>query len=79
MSYICDKYCYKCDKVTSHINNNCSICKEKQKTEEEAKKLKAFFDLSTDEKLVFIFNKLEKLETSFKNLSRFDSINKPLY
>lgn len=66
--YFTHYYCSECEKATAHINGfECAECKNKKGKAAEDQKLKEFSNLSLDEKLMYLFNKIEQIEKRFDN------------
>lgn len=58
MAYVELKYCKKCSEVTNFINYKCVKCSER----EYRQKIAAWKALTTEEKLLDLMERVEKLE-----------------
>jgi len=58
MAYIHQKYCHRCEKITTHNHLDCQLCKEKAHRE----KVAAWNAQTTEEKLQDLRKRVEKLE-----------------
>jgi hypothetical protein len=58
MAYIENKYCYFCEKFSSHLDGVCPICRERGNRE----RIAAWNTLTVDEKLQDLRRRVEALE-----------------
>lgn len=58
MAFINEAMCYECKKVTTHTNNYCNICTEKN----EKERIRIWNAQSTKHKLDDLRRRIEKLE-----------------
>jgi predicted amidophosphoribosyltransferase len=57
-------YCYKCKKKTNHYGNKCSICLSNQKQHLKDQ----FKELPIDEKLLYLYDEINKLKERNHNV-----------
>ncbi len=57
-------YCRKCKETTAHYSSKCSICLSKQNEDIRNK----FINLSIDEKLLYLYDEINKLKERNHNV-----------
>lgn len=63
MAHVEFKHCEKCVGTTNHINGKCTVCSDR----EYRQKIAAWKVLTTEEKLLDLMKRIEKLENKENN------------
>lgn len=58
MAHVEFKYCEKCVETTNHVNGKCALCSDR----EYRQKIAAWKALTTEEKLLDLMKRIERLE-----------------